>query len=395
MSRRSCASFVARRRRRCSRSLVRSGARNENKNKPLKVQRNGRLSVKYERKQSGEEKPRDSQRATCQERVHVCMRVSECVVSESVSVHLSVKIMAVFQLKKENCCCCLLKRRRQLLFFFMCHFYECEFSRLNSSLSGSRLVSSSHTHTHRQTHRHEPHSHQVDIVSSSSSLLSLARRFHLINCVYKKEMNCHAQQQQQQSSACVCVGVCVSEQRLALIWGCFKSYWLRLSLLHCVRVLGIHECATVCVCFCVCMRAFSSLAFLRARTQFSSSVLPLLTHTQVCLARVCVCVCECARLGLEVSKCNFVCLELFVLLSSCLCLCHCRHLCLRLRLRLCCCFSFSPISFQFLFFSFLLLFAWWVETSHRSLLRPVGLSHSLTPSLSVSVAASRAALGLI
>lgn len=75
LSCRSCASFVARRRRRCSRSLVRSGARNENKNKPLKVQRNGRLSVKYERKQSGEEMPRDSQRATCRERVHVCVCV--------------------------------------------------------------------------------------------------------------------------------------------------------------------------------------------------------------------------------------------------------------------------------------------------------------------------------
>lgn len=36
-------------------ALFLSGARNENKNKPLKVQRNGRLSVKYERKQSGEE----------------------------------------------------------------------------------------------------------------------------------------------------------------------------------------------------------------------------------------------------------------------------------------------------------------------------------------------------
>lgn len=33
-----------------------SRARNENKNKPLKVQRNGRLSVKYERKQCGEER---------------------------------------------------------------------------------------------------------------------------------------------------------------------------------------------------------------------------------------------------------------------------------------------------------------------------------------------------
>lgn len=37
-------------------ALFLSGARNENKNKPLKVQRNGRLSVKYERKQSGEER---------------------------------------------------------------------------------------------------------------------------------------------------------------------------------------------------------------------------------------------------------------------------------------------------------------------------------------------------
>lgn len=62
-----------------------------------------------------------------------------------------------------------------------------------------------YTHAHTGTHRHEPHSHQVDIVSSSSSLLSLARRFHLINCVYKKEMNCHAQQQQQLVVyACVC-----------------------------------------------------------------------------------------------------------------------------------------------------------------------------------------------
>jgi len=33
--------------------------------------------------------------------------------------------------------------------------------------------------------------HQVDIVSSSSSF-AVARRLRLINCVYKKEMNCHA-----------------------------------------------------------------------------------------------------------------------------------------------------------------------------------------------------------
>jgi len=51
----------------------------------------------------------------------------------------------------------------------------------------------------------------------------------------------------------ICVCVSVSEQRLALIWGCrcrrFKSYWLRLS--HLLSVF-------VCVCLCVCLLAFSS-----------------------------------------------------------------------------------------------------------------------------------------
>lgn len=61
-----------RRRRRCSRSLV----RNENKNKPLKVQRNGRLSVKYERKQSGEENVA-TLREQHAERECMCVRVSE------------------------------------------------------------------------------------------------------------------------------------------------------------------------------------------------------------------------------------------------------------------------------------------------------------------------------
>jgi len=104
----------------------------------------------------------------------------------------------------------ILKHRRQLLFFFICHFcfvFVSDFRialdiRFNLSLSFSlsesrRTHAASVTHTHIHTHT-ETHSHQVDIVSSSSSLLSLARRFHLINCVYKKEMNCHAQQQQQQ-----------------------------------------------------------------------------------------------------------------------------------------------------------------------------------------------------
>lgn len=51
-------------------------ARNENKNKPLKVQRNGRLSVKYERKQCGEERRGASRKCRY---VSVCVNVSERV----------------------------------------------------------------------------------------------------------------------------------------------------------------------------------------------------------------------------------------------------------------------------------------------------------------------------
>lgn len=155
-----------------------------------------------------------------------------------------------------------------------------------------------HTYTHRHTlvHRHEPHSHQVDIVSSSSSLLSLARRFHLINCVYKKEMNCHAQQQQQQQLF-VYPCVCASEQRLALIWGCFKSYWLRLSLLHCMRVLAIHEfaCACVCLCLCVCELSHRSHFCALAHSFLLVCLAPPHSHSSILLCvRVCVCVCESA-----------------------------------------------------------------------------------------------------
>lgn len=196
-------------------------------------------------------------------------------------------------------------------------------------------------------------------------------------------MSCTAAAAEQRTT--VCVGVCVSEQRLALIWGCFKSYWLRLSLLHCVRVLGIHECSTVCACVCVCLCLYASFLiariFARSHTVFFVCLAP--PHSHSSMPRVCVfvCVCECARLGLEVSKCNFACLELFVLLSSCLCLCLCRHLCLRLRLRLCCCFSFSPISFQFLFFSFFAAFCLVggdLASQLASPCWPLSLPHSLS-----------------
>lgn len=169
--------------------------------------------------------------------------------------------------------------------------------------------------------------------------------------------------------------VCASEQRLALIWGCFKSYWLRLSLLHCMCVLGIHECACVCVSVFVCMWAFSSLAFLRARTQFSSR-LSCPSSLTLKYASLCVCVWECARLGLEVSKCNFACLELFVLLSSCLCR------------RLCCCFSFSPISFSisfFQFFCYCFLLGGWRPRSAACFAPLASLTPSFSPCLCLCV----------
>lgn len=146
------------------------------------------------------------------------------------------------------------------------------------------------THAHTGTHRHEPHSHQVDIVSSSSSLLSLARRFHLINCVYKKEMNCHAQQQQQQQLvvyACVCV-------RASNGW---RSFGAALNHIGCasvcftVCVCLAYTSVPVCVCVCVCVYVSFLIAriFARSHTVFFSSVLPLLANTQVCLS-VCACV---------------------------------------------------------------------------------------------------------
>lgn len=229
------------------------------------------------------------------------------------------------------------------------------------------------THAHTGTHRHEPHSHQVDIVSSSSSLLSLARRFHLINCVYKKEMNCHAQQQQQQQLvvyACVCV-------RASNGW---RSFGAALNHIGCASV-----CFTVCVCLAytsvpvcvsvfVCMWAFSSLAFLRARTQFSSR-LSCPSSLTLKYAFLCVRVCERVRSsGIGSFQMQFRLPWAFRLIIK---------LPLPLPPPLLLFLFFSYFFFSFFFSVFLLLlFAWWVETSQRSLLRPVGLSHSLTPSFS-------------
>lgn len=222
---------------------------------------------------------------------------------------------------------------------------------------------------HTCTHRHEPHSHQVDIVSSSSSLLSLARRFHLINCVYKKEMNCHAQQQQQLVVyACVCV-------RASNGW---RSFGAALNHIGCASV-----CFTVCVCLAytsvpvcvsvfVCMWAFSSLAFLRARTQFSSR-LSCPSSLTLKYAFLCVRVCERVRSsGIGSFQMQFRLPWAFRLIIK-----------LPLPPPLLLFLFFSYFFFSFFFSVFLLLlFAWWVETSQRSLLRPVGLSHSLTPSFS-------------
>lgn len=166
-------------------------------------------------------------------------------------------------------------------------------------------------------------------------------------------MSCTAAQRQQQQHQllCACVRVWVWASNGWRSFGArcrrFKSYWLRLSLCLCVSV-SVHRCVCVFVCVSFLIATFF------ARTQFSSPALPLNVRPK--------CSAFGARLGLEVSKCNFAALSFSSYYQAAVSLFLFS-------------FTFSPISFFISSF-----FAQWVETS----LRP---SLSLTVALALAPAA--------